>query len=68
MHHEKEAHAPLALDIARRGNEIQVKRLFRDIVEPQVDPTAAAILEQWLAQGKLEVDNLPNEIPRLWKS
>jgi hypothetical protein len=65
--HEADSHPSVALDIARRGNEIQVKRLFSSIVGPQVNEHAAEILEEWLLKGTVDVDQLPNEIPRLWK-
>ena len=65
--HEADSHPSLDLDIARRGNEIQVKRLFTQIVAPQVNAEAAKILEGWLMKGSVDVDQLPNEIPRLWK-
>lgn len=63
--HEETDHAPLAVDVALRGNEIQVKRLFKDIVAPQVNAEAARILDQWLLNK--DAQELPNDIPRLWK-
>jgi hypothetical protein len=53
--------------VGEAGNDIQVRRVFREIVEPQVNSVAAAILEQWLTnRGVLDVDQL-GEIPKLWK-
>lgn len=63
--HEEDSHAPLNIDIALRGNEIQVKRLFKDIVAPQVNAEAARILDQWLLNK--DDGELPSDIPRLWK-
>lgn len=68
MHHERDRHPVLNTDIAVRGNELQVKRVFREIVDPQVNEAAVQILDDWLMnRGKLDVDTL-GEIPRLWRN
>lgn len=67
MYHEREHHKELLTEIGERGNEIQVRRAFREIVYSQVNEAAAKILDEWLVnKGKLDVDTL-GEIPRLWK-
>jgi hypothetical protein len=65
--HEETHHAPLAVDIARRGNEIQVKRLFAAIVEVEANMETAAILDELLMNRKVDTERLPQRILRLWK-
>lgn len=65
--HEEDAHAPLALDIALRGNEIQVKRLFMDLVAEEANMDTAAILDELLINRRVDTDKLPARIMRLWK-
>lgn len=62
MQHEKESHVVRSSE----QNDIQVRRTFREIIEPQVNEGAVSILNQWLV-SELDIDDLPNDIPRLWK-
>lgn len=60
------SHSDVHVKSVDEQNDIDVRREFRRILEPQINDGAAAILDQYLI-GRLKVEELPNEIPRLWK-
>lgn len=66
--HDAYYHRQSLISVAKNGNEIEVMRVFVAIVHPQINLEASRILSEWLmAEGELDMESLPDEIPKLWK-